>query len=95
MPRVALSVEQKKGYKLKDFKGWVIKQMKLNGKRQADVAEVLGVSAARVSQMLKIPDPKKDRGKKVEEDPFSYGQVLLLCDFFGVGSEEKERLLTL
>lgn len=27
MPRVALSVEQKKGYKLKDFKGWVIKQM--------------------------------------------------------------------
>ena len=95
MPRVALSVEQKKGYKLKDFKGWVQMQMKLHNKRQADIAEVLGLSAGRVSQMLKIPDPKKDRGKKVEEDPFSYGQVLLLCDFFGADKDEKERLLTL
>ena len=95
MPRVALSMEQKKGYKLKDFKAWVTRQMKLNGKRQADVAEVLGVSTGRVSQMLKIPDPKKDKGKKIEEDPFSYGQVLLLCNFFGVDREEKERLLKL
>lgn len=45
--------------------------------------------------MLKIPDPKKDKGKKEEKDPFSYGQVLILCDFFGVDGEEKERLLTL
>lgn len=95
MPRVALSQGQRRDYKLRDFKVWVTMQMKLNKKRQADIAEVLGVSVGRVSQMLKIPDPKKDKGKKEEKDPFSYGQVLLLCHYFGVGGEEKERLLTL
>ena len=95
MPRVALSVEQKKDYKLKDFKGWVIKQMKLNGKHQADVAKVLGVTPGRVSQMLKIKDPRKCGGMKEEKDPFSYGQVLLLCNYFGVDEEEQEKLLTL
>lgn len=94
MPRVTLSAEQKRDYKIRDFKGWVTKQMKLHGKRQADVAEVLGVTPGRISQMLKISGPK-DKGKKEEKDPFSYGQVLLLCEFFGVGGEEKERLLTL
>ena len=38
MPRVALTAAQRRDYKLRDFKGWVTKQMKLNGKRQADVA---------------------------------------------------------
>lgn len=95
MPRVALSSQQKREHKLRDFKGWVARQMKLTGKRQADVAEALGISCGRISQMLKIPDPKKDKGKKEEKDPFSYGQVLILCDFFGVDGEEKERLLTL
>ena len=94
MPRVALGAEQKMDYKLKDFKGWVSKQMKLNKKRQADVAEVLGISQARVSQMLRIPDPK-DKEAKEEKDPFSYGQVLTLCEFFGVDEKEKNRLLTL
>lgn len=91
MPRVALSVEQKKKHKVKDFKGWVQMQMKLNCKTQADVGRVLGLSQPRISEMLAIPV----KGKKVEEDPFSYGQVLLLCDFFEVDGDEKERLLTL
>ena len=95
MPRVALSMEQRKEYKLKDFKGWVTKQMKLNGKTQAEVGKALGISGGRVSQMLKIPDPKKDNGKRIEKDPFSYGQVLILCDFFKVSEDEKQRLLTL
>ncbi|MCM1190541.1 MAG: helix-turn-helix domain-containing protein [bacterium] len=95
MARVALTAEQRRKYKLRDFKGWVVKQMKLNGKRQADVAEALGLSTGRVSQMLKIPDPVKDKGKHVTEDPFTYGQVLILCDLFGVSGEERERLLTL
>nr|WP_296461594.1 helix-turn-helix transcriptional regulator [uncultured Acetatifactor sp.] len=95
MPRVALNAQQKKDYKVRDLKGWVVKQMKLNGKRQADVAEVLGVSPGRVSQMLRMPDPKKDKGKRVIEDPFSYGDLLLLCNYFEVDGEEKERLLTL
>lgn len=95
MPRVVLNSEQKKDYKLKDFKGWVHKQMKLNGKRQADIAVALGVSNGRVSQMLKNYDPKKEKGKGGEKDPFSYGQVLTLCDYFGASDEEKKSLLTL
>jgi len=92
MPRVALTAAQRRDYKLRDFKGWVTKQMKLNGKRQADVAVVLGLSTSRVSQMLKIPKGKND---KTDPDPFSYGQVLTLCEFFGVDGEERQRLLTL
>ena len=92
MPRVALSIDQKKDYKLKDFKGWVVKQMKLNGKTQAEVGEVLGITQGMVSQMLKITKKKEER---VNPDPFSYGQVLALCDFFGVDEKEKIQLLTL
>lgn len=91
MPRVALTAAQRRDYKLRDFKGWVVKQMKLNHKRQADVAAVLGVSTGRVSQMLKISD--KSGGK--DSDPFSYGQVLALCEFFEADGEERQRLLTL
>lgn len=95
MPRVALSLGQRRDYKLRDFKGWVIMQMKLNGKRQADVAEALGISCGRVSQMLKISDPKKDKGKKEEKDPFSYGQVLTLIEYFGISDEEILHLMKL
>lgn len=92
MPRVALTAAQRREYKVRDFKGWVTMQMKLNGKRQADVAEALGVSQGRVSQMLKI---SKGKGDKADSDPFSYGQVLCLCEFFGVDGEERQKLLML
>lgn len=95
MPRVALSEEQRRDYKLKDFKGWIHKQMKLNGKQQADIAIALGVSKGRVSQMLKNYDPKKEPGKKGEKDPFSYGQVLILCELFDADEEERKKLLML
>lgn len=94
MPRVALSAQQKMEHKLRDFKGWVIMQMKLTGKRQKDVAEALGISQGTVSTMLKIPDKKKPDGRS-KPDPFSYGQVIILCNLFGVDGEEKQRLLTL
>ena len=93
MPRVVLTAQQRREHKIIDLKGWVVKQMKLNGKRQADVAKVLGLSIGRVSQMLKIPS-RNDKNK-VNPDPFSYGQVLTLCEFFGVDGEERQRLLTL
>lgn len=89
MPRVALSREQKQDYKLKDFKKWVSMQMEATEKTQADVGKALGISQGRVSQML------KQKGKKVIKDPFSYGQVLILCEFFGADEKEKGRLLTL
>lgn len=91
MPRVALITAQRREYKVRDFKGWVTMQMKLNGKRQADVAAVLGISAGRVSQMLKIPQ----KGDRANLDPFSYGQVLALCEYFEVDGEERQKLLTL
>lgn len=96
MPRINL---KKKEYKILDFKGWVVKQMKLTGKNQGEVAEALGISQGMISQMLKVPDPKergkKKKGGKLSIDVFSYGQVLTLCEFFEVDGKEKERLLTL
>lgn len=91
MPRVALTMEQRKDYKVLDFKSWVIKQMKLNGKRQSDVAKILGVSNGRVSQMLRFPK----KGEKLKTDVFSYGQLLLLCEYFNADEEERRRLMTL
>lgn len=87
---MALSLEQKKAYKVKDFKGGV-KQMKLSGKKQKDVAEVLEISQPRISSMLKIAG----NGEKVTADLFSYGNLLILCDLIKVSDEEKIRLLTL
>lgn len=99
MPRIALGKEQKLMYKILDFLGWVEKQKKLNRKTQAEVAEALGISPARLCQMLTVPDAKgrgkKKKGGKFETDVFSYGQILTLCEFFGVDGDEKERLLTL
>lgn len=93
MPRVALTAQQRREHKIIDLKGWIVKQMKLNGKRQADVAEALGLSTGRVSQMLKIPS-KNDKDK-VNPDPFSYGQLLMLCEFFNADDEERKKLLIL
>lgn len=91
MPRVSLSKEQKKEYKVKDLKGWICHQMKISGKKQAEVAKALNISQPRLSIMLKIPQ----KGERITADPFSYGDLLILCDLFGVSGEEKERLLTL
>lgn len=94
MPRKALSVEQKQAYKLNDFKKWVKMQMAASEKTQADVGKVLGLAQCTVSQMLKIPDKKK-KDEKVNPDPFSYGQVLMLCEYFGANEKEKSKLLTM
>ncbi|MCI9592261.1 MAG: helix-turn-helix domain-containing protein [Lachnospiraceae bacterium] len=92
MPRVSLTQEQRMKYKLFDFKIWVHGQMKANHLRQQDIADALGISQVRVSQMLKTPD----KGQKDKEpDPFSLGQVIVLCELFGVAPEERNRLLTL
>lgn len=93
MPRTPLGMEQKRDYKLKDFKGWVKSQMHLNHKTQADVGRALGISQSKVSQMLKVPKDGKEE-RKVKKDPFTYGQVLTLCEFFGADEKEKQKLLT-
>ncbi len=93
MPRVALSLEQRKEYKMKDLKGWVHHQMKLSGKNQTEVAKALGISQSRLSGRLRIA--KKGETGKVTADPFSYGDLLILCNLFEVSDAEKQRLLTL
>lgn len=91
MPRVGI---KRKEYKLKDFKGWVVQQMHIHHKTQKEVAEALGISQSSICQMLKVPD-KKTKDKKIKEDPFTYGQLLTLCELFEVDGEEKKRLLTM
>lgn len=93
MPRVAI---KRKEYKLKDFKGWVVQQMHIRNMTQEELGKVLGISQQRVSVMLAIPKSDKEkREKRINDDPFSYGQVLTLCEFFDTSDEEKIRLLTL
>ena len=91
--RVALNSEQRKDYKLKDLKKWIKCKMAENDITQKQVGEVLGLSQGMISMMLKEADKKKD--PHVSKDPFSYGQILLLCDLFDITKEEKEKLLTL
>lgn len=95
MPRNPLGMEQKRDYKLKDFKLWVAMQMYEQGKTQADIGKVLGVSQPTVSKMLKLPDKKNKKDKKIKMDPFTYGQVITLCEYFGADIEERGKLLTL
>ena len=90
MPRVCLSPEQKKEYKLRDIKGWLSAQMRLNHLKQSDLARELGVTQPRVSQLLKIPA----KGEK-QKDDISYGDLLILFRLFDTPPEEKDRLLTL
>lgn len=92
MPRVALTTEQRWKYKLLDFKIWVRGQMALNHKTQADVGKALGISQGMVSRMLKTPDERK-KGEKIDPDPFTYGQALILCDFFEADENERKKLL--
>lgn len=88
MPRVTI---KKKEYKIIDLKGWIVYKMKMAGLTQSDVADALGISQPRVSSRLKLPK----KGEKVNIDVFTYGDLLTLCELFGVSDEEKQRLLTL
>ena len=93
MPRVSIN---RKEYKLNDFKGWVTAQMRLHHKTQAEVGQALGISQSALSQMLKVKDKKKSKkDEKIKPDPFSYGDLLTLCELFEVSEEEKQRLLTM
>lgn len=101
MPRAPLTMEQRRDYRLLDFKAWVSGQMKVNHLLQKDVADALGISQVRVSQMLDTPDKRKKRKRhrekegKIEPDPFSLGQVITLFELFETDPEERKRLLTL
>ena len=92
MPRASLCKEQKKEYKVRDIKGWVCHQMKMNGLKQKDVAKALNISQGALSIRLRVKDEK---GKSLKNDPFTYGDLLTLCELFKTSDEEKQRLLTM
>lgn len=92
MPRVALSQEQRRDYKLKSLKKWIKGKMAENDITQKQLGDVLGLSQGVISIMLMDYDKKNPRVKK---DPFSYGQLLLMCELFGAKESEKEKLLTM
>lgn len=94
MPRTPLTQEQRLKYKLLDFKAWVHGQMKINHLTQRDLAKAFGISQPMVSQMLKVPDKKK-KGEKINLDPFTLGQIIILFELFETEPEERKRLLTL
>lgn len=89
MPRIAA---KKKEYKILDVKKWVKMQIAASGLNQTVVGEALGITQGTLSNRLKN---KKVGGKIVNPDPFSYGDIVILCDLFGVDEEEKKKLLTL
>lgn len=91
MPRVALSPEQKKIYKVKDLAGWIDGRMHSKGLNQEDVAKVLNISQEAVSTRL---NPKTYE-KNERADPFKYGDLLILFKILEVTKEEKEWLMTL
>lgn len=94
MESLSLSDRQKKARKLKKLKSWLYGEMKSAGISQAELGEILGLSQTRISQMLMM-ESKSKRKIKIEEDPFSYGDLLILFKLFNTDNEEKESLLTL
>lgn len=91
MPRVALSAEQKKAYKVKDLAGWIDGRMHSKGLKQEDVAKALNITQQAFSNRL---NPKTYEKNK-RSDPFKYGELLIIFKLLEATPEEKEYLMTL
>ena len=94
MEGLSLSDRQKKARKLKKLKSWLIGEMKSAGMSQAELGEILGVSQTRISQMLMTESKSKSKAK-ITEDPFSYGDLLILFNLFETPDEEILQLMRL
>ena len=91
MPRVALSLEQKKQNKIKYLTEWIDGRMHSMGLRQEDVAKALNITQPALCARLSPKTYKKNKNA----DPFKFGDLLILCSILEATQEEKERLLTL
>lgn len=91
MPRVALSLEQKKRNKVKDLTAWIDGRMHGKGLKQEELAKELNISQVALSNRL---NPKTYEKNK-RADPFKYGDLLIIFKVLEATLEEKERLLTL
>lgn len=89
MPRVALTVEQRKNNKVKALIGWVVSQMHILGMKQDEVAKELGISQPAFSIRISV------KSCKDKKDPFSYGDMLILFKLFETPEEEMVRLMKL
>lgn len=77
MPRVSIN---KKKYKLKDFSEWLVGRMNSMDLRQADVADMLGISQPAFSQRLK-------------KSMFDLSEILTLFEKLKATEEEILRLM--
>ena len=91
MPRVALSVEQKRRNRVKYLAEWIDGRMHSKKLTQADVAKELNISQEALS--IRLSPRTYEKNKRA--DPFKYGDLLIICNLLEATQEEKERLLTL
>ena len=91
MPRVALSLEQKRRNKIKYLTEWIDGRMHSMELTQEDVAKELNITQEAFSMRLNPKTYKKNKNA----DPFKFGDLLILCIILEATPEEKERLLTL
>ncbi|MDE6749900.1 MAG: hypothetical protein K2K21_12690 [Lachnospiraceae bacterium] len=84
MPRAALSLEQKKVYKVKDLAGWIYGRMHSKGLKQEDLAKALNITSQAFSSRL---NPKTYEKNK-RADPFKYGDLLILFKVLEATDEE-------
>lgn len=91
MPRVALSMEQKKRNRIKYLAEWIDGRMHSKRMTQKDIAKALNISQAALSERL---NPKTYE-KNERSDPFKFGDLLIIFNLLEATQEEKERLLTL
>ena len=85
MPRVAI---KKKEYMIKDFTGWVIQKMKMNGLRQQDIADILGIAQGSFSTRVK-------KCIKTGQNIFSFEEAIVLLKELEATDEEILRLMKL
>lgn len=89
MPRVALSPEQKKDYKVSDLPYWFEKEGRKKGLHQADLAKAINITPqawnGRKKPML--------NGKP--KDTFSYGDMLILFNLLDTPEHERLKVVTL
>lgn len=91
MPKVALSLEQKKRNKIKYLIEWIDGRMHSKGLKQEDVAKELNITQEAFSMRL---NPKTYEKNK-RADPFKFGDMLILFSILDATPEEKNRLLSL
>ena len=85
MPRVAI---KKKEYMIKDFTGWVLQKMKMNGLRQQDIADILGIAQGSFST-------REKKCIKTGQNIVSFEEAIMLLKEFEATDEEILRLMKL